>query len=62
MAEGEDDEPPERLVPMLWVWIGLAGSGFGGVAIVWALFGAETIKPWATTVGFALACLLSLLG
>ena len=47
---------------MPWVWIGLASSGVGGVGIVWALFGSETIKPWATAVGFVLACLLSLLG
>ncbi|KAL7415601.1 OPT oligopeptide transporter protein-domain-containing protein [Mrakia frigida] len=60
--EEEEDEPPERLVPMSWVWTGLASSGVGGVGIVWALFGTETIKPWATAVGFLLACVLSLLG
>lgn len=57
-----DDETPDRLVPMSWVWVGLGASGVGGVAIVWALFGSETIKPWATGIGFVLACLLSLLG
>lgn len=60
--EEEELEPPERLVPMSWVWIGLISSSVGGVAIVWALFGVEAIKPWATALGFLLACLLSLLG
>lgn len=66
-AEEEEDDEEEyetddRLVPMSWVWWGLGGSAVGGVAIIWALFGGKTISPWATAVGFLLACLLSLLG
>lgn len=64
-AEDEEDEEYEtsdRLVPRSWVLVGLGASGALGVGIIWALFGADTIKPWATAVGFVLACLLSLLG
>lgn len=60
--EDPEDEPESRLVPMSWVWTGLISSGVAGVAIVWALFGNEGIKPWATAFGFLLACVLALLG
>jgi hypothetical protein len=29
---------------------------------VWAVFGAEGIKPWATLIGFVMGGLLSILG
>ncbi|RSH95296.1 hypothetical protein EHS25_000383 [Saitozyma podzolica] len=63
--EDEDDpeiEPPERLVPMSWVWSGLAVSGVLGVGLVWMVFGADGIHPWATAVGLVLASALSLIG
>ncbi|ORX39095.1 OPT oligopeptide transporter protein-domain-containing protein [Kockovaella imperatae] len=61
----EDDpehEPPERLVPGSWVWWGLGGSGILGVVLVWMVFGADGIHPWATAVGLILASILSLIG
>lgn len=60
--EEEEYESDDRLVPMSWVWAGLGASSVGGIAVIWALFGGQTISPWATAVGFLLACLLSLLG
>jgi hypothetical protein len=60
--EEEEYESDDRLVPMSWVWIGLGSSAVGGIAIIWALFGSQTISPWATAIGFMLACMLSLLG
>jgi len=65
-APDDDDdpehEPPERLVPMTWVWWGLAGSGVLGVVLVWVVFGSDGIHPWATAVGLVLASVLSLIG
>jgi len=64
-AEDDDDpenEPPERLVPTPWVWWGLGGSGVLGVILVWIVFGADGIHPWATAVGLVLASVLSLIG
>jgi hypothetical protein len=64
-AEDEEDpehEPPERLVPLSWVYWGLAGSGVLGVVLVWVVFGADGIHPWATAVGLVLASVLSLIG
>jgi hypothetical protein len=65
-ADDEDDdpehEPPERLVPMSWVWWGLGLSGVSGVILVWVVFGADGIHPWATAVGLVLASALSLIG
>lgn len=61
----EDDnevEPPERLVPMHWVAWGLGGSVVFGTVLVWAVFGDEGIKPWATVIGFVMGGLLSVLG
>ena len=64
---GEDDddpehEPPERLVPMSWVVWGLGVSAVLGILLVWLVFGADGIHPWATAVGLILASLLSLIG
>ncbi|EJD48943.1 OPT superfamily oligopeptide transporter [Auricularia subglabra TFB-10046 SS5] len=63
-ARGEDDEdePPERLVPVKWVLGGVAGSIVLGTFLVWLVFGNEGIKAWATVIGFGIGCLLSVLG
>lgn len=62
----EDDEPehepPERLVPTIWVLWGLAASGVLGVVLVWLVFGSDGIHPWATAIGLVLASILSLIG
>ncbi|KAK6904346.1 hypothetical protein I203_105158 [Kwoniella mangroviensis CBS 8507] len=61
----EDDpenEPPERLVPISWVKIGLVSSAILGVGLVWAVFGKDGIHPWATALGLVLASMLSLIG
>ncbi|KAH7106261.1 OPT superfamily oligopeptide transporter [Auriculariales sp. MPI-PUGE-AT-0066] len=60
--EESDDEPPSRLVPTSWVLAGVAGSIALGTVLVWALFGSQGIKTWATAIGFLLGCLLSILG
>ena len=60
--EDPEHEPPERLVPDSWVKWGLLGSGVLGVVLVWLVFGADGIHPWATAVGLVLASLLSLIG
>ncbi|CDZ98057.1 Tetracycline resistance protein TetB/drug resistance transporter [Phaffia rhodozyma] len=61
-TNNEEYETEDRLVPLNWVVIGLMGSAFLGVVLIRALFGPDGIKPWATALGFVLACLLSLLG
>ena len=62
-VDGEKEmEPPERLVPMRWVAWGLGGSVVSGTVLVWAVFGDEGIKPWATFIGFVMGGLLSVLG
>lgn len=61
-AEEKEVEPPERLVPMRWVAWGLGGSVVFGTVLVWAVFGDEGIKPWATLIGFVMGGLLSVLG
>lgn len=58
----EDFEPTERLVPTRWVLWGLGCSVAAGTFLVWIVFGAEGIKPWATIVGFLMGGLLSILG
>ncbi|WVQ81217.1 hypothetical protein IAT38_003339 [Cryptococcus sp. DSM 104549] len=57
-----ETEPPERLVPFLWVKWGLAASAVLGVGLVWWVFGSDGIKPWATALGLVLASVLSLIG
>ncbi|KAJ9093614.1 hypothetical protein QFC19_008282 [Naganishia cerealis] len=57
-----ETETPDRLVPMSWVGIGLALSSALGIVLVWAIFGHEGIKPWATALGLVLASILSVLG
>ncbi|KAI5118103.1 hypothetical protein M0805_005210 [Coniferiporia weirii] len=58
----KDPEPPERLVPMQWVGAGLIASILIGTLLVWAVFGKEGIRPWASVVGFLMGGVLSLLG
>ena len=60
--EDPEHEPPGRLVPTSWVWWGLGISGILGVVLVWMVFGADGIHPWATAVGLVLASILSLIG
>lgn len=64
-AEDDEDpehEPPERLVPISWIRVGLVGSGVLGIVLVWWVFGVDGIHPWATAVGLVLASVLSLIG
>ena len=61
-GDEKDFEPPERLVPYRWVLWGLGASIVFGTALVWVVFGAEGIRPWATVIGFLMGGLLSLLG
>ena len=60
--EDSEVETPDRLVPYSWVLWGLGASVLFGTILVWAVFGHEGIKPWATLLGFALGGLLSVLG
>ncbi|EIW84353.1 OPT oligopeptide transporter [Coniophora puteana RWD-64-598 SS2] len=55
-------ESEDRLVPFRWVGYGLGGSVVFGTVLVWAVFGDEGIKPWATLLGFVMGGLLSILG
>jgi len=55
-------ETEDRLVPIRWVLAGLGGSVVIGTILVWAVFGNEGIKPWATLIGFVMGSLLSILG
>ena len=54
-------ETPERLVPRLWVYCGLGGSAVWGTIVLWAIFGSEGIKPWASLLGYVLGGVLSIL-
>ncbi|KAI4518424.1 OPT superfamily oligopeptide transporter [Schizophyllum commune Loenen D] len=60
--EDSEVETHDRLVPYSWVLWGLGASVLFGTILVWAVFGHEGIKPWATLLGFALGGLLSVLG
>ncbi|TRM64210.1 OPT oligopeptide transporter protein-domain-containing protein [Schizophyllum amplum] len=60
--ETAETETPDRLVPYSWVLWGLGASVVFGTLLVWAVFGHDGIKPWATVLGFALGGLLSVLG
>ncbi|PSR88724.1 hypothetical protein PHLCEN_2v5075 [Hermanssonia centrifuga] len=60
--EDKETESEDRLVPMRWVLWGSAGSIFIGTILVWAVFGNEGIKPWATVIGYVIGALLSVLG
>lgn len=58
----EEDEPPERLVPVKWVLWGVGASILLGTVLVWVVFGSDGIKAWATIIGFVLGSMLSVLG
>ncbi len=60
--EIEDLETEDRLVPLSWVLWGVGVTIFAGIILVWLVFGAEGIKPWATFLGFLMGGLLSVLG
>ena len=57
-----DHESSERLVPSSWVLWGLGASIVFGIVLVWWVFGAEGIRPWATLIGYLMGAVLSLLG
>jgi uncharacterized oligopeptide transporter (OPT) family protein len=59
--EDNEFETPDRLVPMSWVIIGWSVSVVAGLFLVWTVFGAEGIRPWATLLGYIIGCLLSVL-
>ncbi|KAG6817672.1 hypothetical protein H0H87_005430 [Tephrocybe sp. NHM501043] len=57
-----ETEAEDRLVPMTWVVGGLVSSVVVGTVLVWAVFGHDGIKPWATILGFVLGGMLSIFG
>lgn len=57
-----ETETEDRLVPTRWVLWGLGITIPLGVLLVWIVFGAEGIKPWATFLAFIFGMLLSVLG
>ncbi|KAG6862566.1 hypothetical protein C0995_000114 [Termitomyces sp. Mi166 len=72
-SEGDQDSYPseldhheteleDRLVPSSWVIGGLSTSILAGTILVWAVFGHDGIKPWATVLGFILGGMLSIFG
>jgi len=61
-SKNEETETEDRLVPNSWVVSGLILSITAGTILVWMVFGAEGIKPWATLLGFILGGLLSIIG
>lgn len=58
----DEEESEERLVPNSWIVQGIAASVVVGTAIVWAIFGADGIRPWATILAFGIGSVLGLLG
>lgn len=58
----EDTETGDRLVPRSWVIRGIIACVVCGTFIVWAIFGADGIRPWATVLSFAIGSVLGLLG
>ena len=61
VADDIEVETPERLVPLRWVYWGFGTSVVLGVLVLWAIFGNEVIKPWASLLGYAIGGLLSIL-
>lgn len=57
-----ETEPENRLVPSPWVLGGLLASISAGTILVWAVFGHDGIKPWATVLGYILGAMLSIFG
>lgn len=60
--EDHEIETEDRLVPSNWVVVGLVVSVVAGTVLVRVVFGNESIKPWATILGFAIGGILSILG
>ncbi|KAG8890770.1 hypothetical protein FRB98_004815 [Tulasnella sp. 332] len=58
----EDKETEDRLVPSSWVIGGIIACVVFGTGIVWTIFGADGIHPWATVLSFAIGSVLGLLG
>ena len=56
-----ENEMPERLVPLRWVYWGFGTSVILGSIVLWAIFGNDGIKPWASLLGYAVGGLLSIL-
>ena len=61
-TDSKDPETEDRLVPTKWVLYGLTFSVISGTLLVWAVFGQDGIKPWASIIGFLMGGVLSLLG
>lgn len=59
--EDHETETEDRLVPTSWVLGGLFLSVFLGTILVWLVFN-DSIKPWATMLGFVLGGMLSIIG
>lgn len=60
--DDKEIETEDRLVPVSWVVWGLISSTVLGIIVVWAVFGDEGIKPYATFVAFVVGGVLSILG
>lgn len=56
-----ENETPERLVPLRWVYWGFGTSVILGSIVLWVIFGNDGIKPWASLLGYAVGGLLSIL-
>ncbi len=61
IRDDKEIETEDRLVPMKWVLIGWSVSVFVGIILVWIVFGAEGITPWASFLGYVAGGLLSVL-
>lgn len=62
IKDDNEVETEDRLVSNKTVIWGLSISVVLGTIIVWGVFGAEGIKPWATIIGFIMGGVLSILG
>jgi hypothetical protein len=58
----QESQTEDKLVPYTWVVWGLITSVAVGILLVWAVFGSEGIKPWATFTGFVMGGVLSIFG
>lgn len=56
-----ENETPERLVPLRWVYWGFGASVILGSIVLWAIFGNDGIRPWASLLGYAVGGILSIL-
>lgn len=62
VKQDKEIETDDRLVPISWVLWGTGISVVSGTGLVWLVFGAKGIKPWATVIGYLIGALLSILG